>query len=209
MFDKQQRIAKEKRTIEATKKGLMGSTGKLGCILKNLGDPIIANSSTGLHDINYFDSGEEEFDLNDCTTNEEMASNLPTMEMWQGDHRIVDPSEVQDGWITKNNMVPGGHCSIGWIFDGLGQGMHLELKYMEDAKELTVYYKGHSVYKEVTGELMSYVPYDEWENYIETLYAVAIKKKKIAEAKDQEELKEEVDKNKQTWLQKFKDNWGI
>ena len=44
----------EQRTIEATKNNLMGFNGKLGCIAKNLGDPIIAEHSGG----QYFSSNE-------------------------------------------------------------------------------------------------------------------------------------------------------
>ena len=51
----------EKRTVEATKKKLMGFNGKLGCIVRNLGQPIIAQSEGGgLHDYGPLPSYEYE-----------------------------------------------------------------------------------------------------------------------------------------------------
>ncbi len=209
MYDKQERIVKEKRTIEATKKGLMGSNGKIGCILKNLGDPIIANSSTSLYDVNYFDSDQKEYDPEDARSAEDLLANLPTMEMWRGDQRIAEPSDVDSGWTQKQNYVSGGHHNLGWIFDGLNRGVHMELKYMEDAQELTVHYKGYQVYKEVSGELMAYAPFDEWESQIERLYKIEEKQKKANNAKEKEELTKEAERQKKNWIQKFRERWGI
>src|SRR4051812_31315520 len=43
MYEKE-KIIREQRTIEATRKGLMGLDGKLGGILRYLGKPVIAGS---------------------------------------------------------------------------------------------------------------------------------------------------------------------
>jgi len=53
-MSKQERIIREKRTIEAVKKNMMGQTGKLGTIVKYLGYPVIRQGS-GLFDQSFLD----------------------------------------------------------------------------------------------------------------------------------------------------------
>lgn len=57
MFSKLEKI-KEERTIEATKKDLMGIRGKLGTIVTVLGDPIRTHKEN-----EFFDEDEEENDI--------------------------------------------------------------------------------------------------------------------------------------------------
>ena len=56
----EQRI-REQRIIEANKKGLVGQNGKIGMVLKMMGNPIIAQTEGGgLIDINYIQYESEE-----------------------------------------------------------------------------------------------------------------------------------------------------
>jgi hypothetical protein len=87
---------------------------------------------------------------------------------------LDDPYEEQ----YKSDELPTmDECEmsyeLGWIYDGLRQGLHLEIKYFNPENKLTVYYKGYEVYKEVSGELEAYAPFEEWEDPIKELYKVA------------------------------------
>jgi len=62
---------------------------------------------------------------------------------------------------------------LGYLFDGLSRGVHLEIKYIDVT--LTVHYKGYLVFMEKSGDLECFVPNDEWENKIEDLYRIAVK----------------------------------
>ena len=57
-MSKKERAIREKRTLEATKKDLMGPAGKLGIIARFLGKPIIRQGS-GLFDSTYLDDPYE------------------------------------------------------------------------------------------------------------------------------------------------------
>ena len=61
MYFKKEESIREARTIEATKKRLMGPSGKIGCIVKNLGHQIIASGSS-FYDVNEM---EDPFKLHD------------------------------------------------------------------------------------------------------------------------------------------------
>ena len=166
---------KEKRTIEASKKNLMGKNGKLGMILKHLGEPIV--SQEGLFsDVSYFDHFWEDED------------NDESMQTFEEDSLSHD---------------------VGRVWDGLSRGMHLEVQYMENKRELTVYEKGYLVYKESSGDLMCYVPKESWEEKINQLYDCA---KNIEKSKKKEDLNEHnqaADRAKKSWLWKIRDKWGI
>lgn len=166
-------LIKEKRTVEAIKKGLMGAGGKIGIILKYIGQPIMAYGG-GLYDVRYLD---EEF--------QEESEDLPTFDEEDTTH------------------------SIGMIFDGLSNGDHIELKYLENKKELTVTYKGILVYKEASGELEAYVPSEEWERVIEKYYVPA-NRIKTNTLKEERTIKSAtIERKKEQWLNKMKEKWGV
>jgi len=72
MTEKEQAI-KDQRLIEATTEGLVGLGGKLGCILKYMGQPILCSVGGGLYQCN------EIPDAYDIYNEEE----TPTMELWE------------------------------------------------------------------------------------------------------------------------------
>lgn len=164
---------KEQRSIEATKKDLMGSDGKLMKILKWLGEPI-KSEGAGMWHVNYM----EDFYQTD-------EDEIPTLD------------EEAEIYIS------------GYLFSGLSRGMQLELMFIEDQKELTVHYEGYLVYQEVSGNLTAYVPSNEWEDKINTLYVMA-NKRRAKELKVEKEIRrQEIDKRKNSWLETLRERWGL
>ncbi len=98
---------------------------------------------------------------------------------------------------------------LGYIFDGLSSGMHLEIKYISDRQELTVYYKGATVFSEIAGELAGYVPSQEWEEKIELLYKRAKIRENKMRGKYMEENRLETVREKQSLLEKLRLRWGL
>lgn len=99
--------------------------------------------------------------------------------------------------------------NLGYIFDGLNRGMHLEIKYLSYEKKLTCDYKGYQVYKEVAGNLECYAPFSEWETLIDNLYKITQttarkKKKQMAEEEKTKKLTHAVG-----FLQKLRERWGL
>lgn len=193
---KEEAIVKEKRTLEATRKNLMGSEGKLGVILKQLGQPIIAHEiGGGMYDQSYL----EGYDIY------EEDESLPTMSMG-------DDESTPEGWewsTTPADADPVSCRQIGWHFDGLSRGMHLEIKYDDLTKTLRLHYRGHLVFEETTGDLTAYVPDLEWEKMINNLYNVAEPMKYDKEKEDREEQKTAIKQAKKNFLQKLRDKWGV
>ena len=87
--------------------------------------------------------------------------------------------------------------------------MHLEIIYKDDSSEMSVYYKGYLVYQDIQGELTCYVPINEWEEWVSSLFKVA---KRIQRASKEQEFAEKVaeaEKSKKSWLREIASRWGI
>lgn len=218
MFEKEEKI-REQRTIEATRKGLIGLGGKLGVVVQNLGQPITVHSEGGSFYTNTYLSdpydlpGEEDdkFELKPGTANEIMDQ-IPTMQVRDAaGNPIGEPDDAY--WAERPERTESHVYDIGWHFDGLNRGIHLEIKYIEyndiGKSELTVYYKGYLVYQEVGGDLAAYSPFDEWEDKINNLYAVAQKTKRKNRKDMKEQILKSVEKEKLSWLQRMRKQWGI
>lgn len=188
---------REQRTIEANKKGLVGQTGKIGVVLKMLGSPIVSQSEGGTFvDTHYPSWTQEEIDEND-------PMNFPVMDL-DGATRPEG-----DEWKNIPEAIPYGIQEIGYHFDGLSRGMHLEIKYDDLSTELSVTSGGYLVYKEIKGELVCYVPDEKWEGWIESLFKTA---KSLLRKRKEEEFKQEVEsveKNKLSWWRQMKSRWGF
>ncbi len=198
---------REKRILEATKKGLMGQNGKIGIVLKSFGEPIISQSEGGYYvDSNYIDlDGVDEYKkpLEDISDPVELMRNIQIMGL-EGTSR-PDSKE----WSEMPDAKFYGTDNIGLHFDGLRRGMHLEIKYEELSSELVVYHKGYIVYKEIKGELLSYAPNEQWEKWIESLYKSAKEKqRKIKEEEFQDGIKQN-ERLKNDWLNNMRNKWGI
>jgi hypothetical protein len=101
------------------------------------------------------------------------------------------------------------HCLEGWLFDGLGRGLHLEIKYIHSEKKLTVDYKGYRVYTETAGDLDSYAPFPEWESLIEMLYKKARERQKKVEIEMKAEDDISMMGKAKNFLQMLRFKWGI
>ncbi len=208
MSEKEKKI-KEQRTIEATKKGFMGLIGRFGVIMQNLGQPIILQSSGG-----------SMFEDTLGVTRTELPSPFPEEDE---DYCDIPTTEVSDmgvgvgadpegyGWADKSKVTRKSvsTSSLGWHFDGLNQGIRLEMKYLHDNSELTVHYKGYLVYKETQGDLQTYFPLEEWETHVNSFFKAAKVKEGVSIKGEKEKRLKEVSRRKESWIQKMRRNWGI
>lgn len=199
MIHEHEHRIKEQRTALAIKNNLMGFDGKIGCVVRNLGQKITEHSagfsthynSTSLYDYN---SSLEEDDGDYVIPVMDAGVEEPTGGAWRDERQEVESHNIED---------------IGWFFDGLNRGMHLSIKYLESDKELSVNYKGIIVYREVAGDLEGYVPSPVWEDLIDNLYKVARKKQKNVLQDNKEVHKQEVQKQKTSWLNRIREKWGF
>lgn len=200
---------KEQRLIEATKRGYTGKGGRLHLILFTMGEPIVSMSEGGAaFDTHYLDDpyaeGWADNSLESARNAKELHERIQTMYMEYG------PGLPMTNPFGENpEMVRLSQNTIGFHFDGLSRGMHLELKYDNLDNELTVHYKGYLVYKERKGELLAYAPFPEWEDCIDRLFKVA--KKKSAWKKEEEFQKDvkEAEAEKTSWWEDLRRRWGI
>lgn len=171
IYEEKERQIREKRMIQATRENMMGASGKLGCIVKTLGDKIIRQSTSNS---SYLDDPYEVYDENQIETLDD------------------------DGCIHE-----------GYNFDGLSRGYHLTITYMLNDAELTVYYKGYMVYKEISGDLYCYAPFDDWIKIIENLFdksQTKIEQNKLLYNEEKEKSFLEMSK---FYIQKLRMQWGI
>lgn len=190
MHDKEN-LVREQRLILATTKNLIGLDGKIGQILKYLGEPVVSESSGA------YESTElpDVYDL----PNEET---LPTGDM--------------EGSIRE----------IGRIFSALKFGVNMELSYLKDSlvpvkitefytkwvemeRVMTVSYKGYVVYREVEGELDSYLPDPEWETPLDRIYETCKKIKSETKIDKAAEKAEKILADKRGLITRLRDKWGI
>lgn len=201
MNEKEARI-KEQRTIEATRKGYMGANGKFGLILKHLGQPIISHTNENTIFYDFYEELDEPKELGGSP--EEIQNQIPYM---------LDLCDEPNGYGWRETRNPKGDFAnvhnIGWHFDGLSRGMHLEIRYLDSQKELTVSYKGYMVYKEVSGELAAFAPLPEWEQKIEQLHTVAKSLENDTRKLENKSQRKSAEQAKQNWLSKMRQKWGF
>ena len=119
---------------------------------------------------------------------------------------LDDPYDDEDEIPTTENLEVQ---EMGYEFNGLTSGLHLEIKYLYADQEIVVQYKGYTVYKEAAGDLFAFAPFPEWENLIDKLcLKVKARKKKVEESLEPV-IEELVQVKKQSWLQKMRMRWGI
>ena len=102
-----------------------------------------------------------------------------------GGEPINEPGDIDPTWSKKYNKEYSNTEHLGWFFDGLNRGIHLEIKCLSEEGRLTVRYKGYQVYDESAGELLSYNPNEDWEKHVNKLFETA----KIKEQKTKKEEK--------------------
>lgn len=190
MSKKNENIIREKRTIEATKKNLMGPSGKFGMILQAFGTPITRQGSS-LLDTGYMSNPYDDF------VETEYASTLSGQ---QG------PVAQRDEILTFDSDYV---FDEGLLFDGMSRGIHLEILYWNAENRLKVSYKGYPVYIEVAGELEGYAPFEEWENIIERLARSAKDRIKQIKKQQEEDARKKMEERKNKFWEVLKMRWGV
>lgn len=201
---------KEQRTSQAIAKDLMGFDGKIGCIVRNMGQQIIAQGQGGA----YFNSSpgydfealpEDEPPPGELFPGspEEICRQMPVM----GVEGCEEPQD--EFWMPRREPTFESVEEIGWYFSGLSRGMHLEIKYTNENKELIVRHKGKLVFKEIAGDLDGYVPSPEWERMIDRLHVIARKMQSTRNKTEKEAKKQILRDKKQGWLDRMKSKWGF
>ena len=114
----------------------------------------------------------------------------------------TDPNEIPtfDDEFSSNE--------VGYSFDGLSRGVHMNITYIESQAIIKLWYKGYLVYHEEEGNLQTYIPNDIWENQIENLYKIVelqLKKKIEQYKKEEPAITKAIEKSE---LQKLRDRWG-
>lgn len=196
MNDKEN-LVKEKRLILATTKNLTGLEGKIGQILKYMGDPVISQASGFYEQANWNDMYPY-LNVYDMPNNED----LPTEDM-------------------DTNLI-----EIGRTLSALKWGINMELSYLRESripvkrtelytewvdaqKVMSVTYKGYVVYREISGDLESYLPDDEWETALDRIYEACKKIKKQSKIDKDVERTEEIRNDKLGLIARLRERWGI
>jgi hypothetical protein len=193
MHDKEN-IIRTDRLIEATRKNLTGLEGKIGQILKYMGESVITQAS------DFYESSDA-----------------------VGTH-IYDQPENEDDLPTQDMDTLSRE--LGRILSTLQWGINMELSYLKECqipikrselytqwveaeKVLTVTYKGYVVYREIEGELESYLPDPEWESAIDRIYESCKKIKKDSKPERDAEKTERTQQERLGFIAKLREKWGI
>lgn len=204
MNDKERRIVEE-RTNEAYKKNLIGWNGKIGVVLRHLGEPIIGQSQGMTNDggrsanmlEDYYDSG---YDIPE--------DYIETMEMLDANGDPIE-SPYDGGFSEAKSRLHYNIDNIGYYFQLMQNKLNLEMKFMIETKEMIVNYQGNLVFREKMGELSCFVPSKEWEEPLDKLYKKALKKEKLEKEEAQVVRDKKVKKEKENWLKDMAKFWGI
>lgn len=187
---------REQRTLEANKKGLVGASGKIGVVLRMLGQDIIAQSQ------NEGFSVLPEEEPQEPKNNSEFMSRIPIMDV----DGVSRPDSEE--WAEMGEANFSYTRKVGMHFDGLGRGMHMEIQYDEERSELSLLYKGYLAYREVMGEIDTYVPNEEWEGWVERLYRLSKDIQRRGKEAEFKENAERAEKEKASWWRSMLARWG-
>jgi hypothetical protein len=196
MNDKEN-LVKEKRLILATTKNLTGLEGKIGQILKYMGDPVISQTSDFYESTNWNDM-------------------YPYLNVYEDTNKEDLPTEDMD-----TNLI-----EIGRTLSALKWGINMELSYLKESKipikrtelytewvnaqrVMSVTYKGYIVYREISGDLESYLPDDEWESSLDRIYEACKKIKKQSKIEKDAERTDEIRNDKLGLIARLREKWGI
>lgn len=188
--DRNQRL-KEARTIEAIKNGYMGLEGKFCTIAKWLGEPLVRQGGIYI-DRNYLD---DPFNLPE-------EGEIPMM-----GGVTNDPNGVF-GAILDSFEEEESH-EIGIQFDGLSRGMNMSISVIFHLREITVYWAGQTVYKEIAGELEGFAPFPEWEQKISELYRTARNIERKQRPAEKKKIAELAAKRRDKILEELRSKWGL
>jgi len=121
---------------------------------------------------------------------------------------LEDPYDDYDDETMPTLAEDEQSTCLGYFYDGLNKGMHLEIKYLLEETTIAVEYKGYTVYKEIAGELIAFAP-GGWEEHVEKIFKVASEKKKNAHLTYLELERQQLEKDHNQFLDKLRRYWGI
>lgn len=119
---------------------------------------------------------------------------------------ILNDSEEEEILTMEEDEIT---YEIGAQFDALSQGINLQILIYYHLAEIKVFYKGQLVYKEVSGELESYIPDKDWEGKIEQIYNLAKKRERKTKPDENKKIEQEKNKKKNQILEDLRKKWGI
>lgn len=134
-------------------------------------------------------------------------------------HEIIsqssDQSFLDNFWedVTENDDIPildesTRSSKLGYYFDGMSRGHHLEIYTNDNINEIKMYYKGNIFYHESFGVLEKYIPHQEWETIIENLFIECNSRiQKFLKTKKQNEEKQ-FEKLENKTLEEIRKKWG-
>lgn len=97
---------------------------------------------------------------------------------------------------------------IGWHFDGMSRGLHMEILWKPDHREVKCCWKGNVVYKEVGGELDGYAP-GEWEIELDKIFEQTKRTERKDRKEKSKEIGSEAKRKQKEFLDAMKLKWGI
>jgi len=123
----------------------------------------------------------------------------------------MDGSTRPEGpeWGEASDPESFSTRSVGMHFDGLSRSMHLEIIYKDEQSELSLYHRGSLAYRETQGELECYMPSEEWEEWISSLFKVAKKMQRKSKEEEFEANVKRAEVAKDSWLRYIASRWGI
>ena len=123
---------------------------------------------------------------------------------------LPDFDEIPDeDAIPIMDMEDASH-QIGWHFDGLRRGVHMEISWNEETRDLKCYWRGYLVYREFGNELDGYVPDKEgWEKIVEELYESTRKKERTNRKEQAKFVNVAARRQQKEFLDEMKLKWGI
>jgi len=102
-----------------------------------------------------------------------------------------------------------GSYEMGIHFDGLSHGVNLTISVLFHLREITVHYEGQIVYKEIAGELEGFAPVDEWEEKIDSMYAISRNIERELRPFEKKKLIEQADKKRKEIFESLRLKWGL
>jgi hypothetical protein len=117
-----------------------------------------------------------------------------------------NPQENQSGLPTLD-MEEEHARTIGWNYDGLTSGNRLECRFYKETAELTAWWFGRLVFKEVAGQIQAYVP-GEWLPKLEKLAAAAAQRKEARRPAEVAAKTQEAERKAFSVIEWLKTMWG-
>lgn len=127
---------------------------------------------------------------------------------WIQKNYLADPFDLPDP-----NSIPVAEedemsFEIGYHYDGVRTGHHLEIIWKSEFQEITCYFKGNIVYFEIGGILDGYSPGD-WEKQVEILFERVRKQERNLAKIHKADNTEVFAKEREEFLQRMKKKWNF